>query len=1337
MLQYQHHQVSQQRSRLTYIVKEDYSNCKHTAGINALALDLTTPTEFDGRPGGILYTGGRDSVINSWDLHLEFAKHEQPTPPPQDHTQHQKPASTSFSISSDTQDPDFRILARKESEDNGSGTKARKCEDTVGLRQSREGVGEIHAKNSGDWVNKTGVPTTKHRRTFQHHSDWVNDMVLCNNNQQLISCSSDRSVYIWSTNPTAHRADYHATGCSSSHPSARSDRAPVPHRIGYHRDYIKCLALPSFSSHPGLGGTNGGVGWVASGGLDHAIRVWDLVESKGEIVCMEDRSSPCSIYSLACNAPGTTLVSGSPDKIVKVWDPRSGEPVLRLRGHTDNIRSLLVISASSDTTIKLWSLASPQRCVVTYTHNEAPVWCLASNDADLSTFFAGAKDGWVTKMSRRRLTTNDSHTLSTTSTRQLHPHSSSGSGGYWHGLGETSAGLAGVEGPGGSHMAFAAIGSRFEDEEHVDCLAICREDQPIVKLVTIDDMYIWTATTSSSVRRWRDIPLCKSTMLLPHADGHALLDDEVELPFLLPDSVNVTIPTEQAARARQLSTPFSPTNTSGLYAEKRVEWIETIEPTPGKAHGSNVTGLNEIAISKDEAKSNFNNEQCTYIIPTASIIRQITSVVSVDESHMKKEDSEEDSEWQPVCKEPDDVIEGSAGITRYVLLNNRRHVITLDADGEAALWDIVRCVQLKSFGRLPAWCPSMPPSQSSFNATGGSGSQFDHMDVEFKPSVICSVSGKAMGTEYPVDERAWDRLINAQNSTEWIGNWCTIDVKNGVLMVHLDEGKCYDAEIYHEESESSIKPLNEDQRSDGNQQDQKRQHKEESQGQLPSQYRQHGDEQDPHAATVQLLGYYRQSQAEPSSTNSDKNGTSADAFRDTSPPKQHPHKVPIDPLSQTRSFRQRSFSSPVTLVGARSVAPDDSSPASLHHSRTEPGAAEQSVGFVGNNESGAVLASDGKGDDSKHAAGVGRYFERVSADGAWTAASTPEGRSPYPGLSVSHSALTDDSKPVDKLSRQPLELSSDESSPQGRGGGSGTSMSSLASSALTQPSSFMNKIKTHMRRKTTDGGSRGKLDDDRGRSVIPASDANRTHGNRGGVDKGGKLKPKSSSWGSRRSKKEKDMGMGTETKDKDDTSNDRGFGGPSDIPSKKGEPIYQLPPGNPNLGDFDDFVAELPFVNYQDAPPIRLPPDVPLIISYGDITDASNYIDQYRGTVKTVGDSQELARINRVIPQWILEWIVENRNPAKDPVKLSFMLVPAPGTEAEILRELPNGNNRLSANRMLRVKKLLAYVVEKLELDPPSNFSPQDTDIQPDMWLELVCLDKVSVVCSFKVRVDD
>ena len=54
---------------------------------------------------------------------------------------------------------------------------------------------------------------------------------------------------------------------------------------------------------------------------------------------------------------------------VRLWDPRAGGKVAKLRGHTDNVRALALshdgtraLSGASDGTVKLWDVGM-QRCV--------------------------------------------------------------------------------------------------------------------------------------------------------------------------------------------------------------------------------------------------------------------------------------------------------------------------------------------------------------------------------------------------------------------------------------------------------------------------------------------------------------------------------------------------------------------------------------------------------------------------------------------------------------------------------------------------------------------------------------------------------------------------------------------------------------------------------------------------------------------------------------------------------------------------------------------------------------------------------------------------------------
>jgi WD repeat-containing protein 48 len=55
------------------------------------------------------------------------------------------------------------------------------------------------------------------------------------------------------------------------------------------------------------------------------------------------------------------------------------------------------LSASSDATIKLWSLTAG-RCIATYnSYDGASVWSLFSEDPQLRCFHSGTRDGLVTK----------------------------------------------------------------------------------------------------------------------------------------------------------------------------------------------------------------------------------------------------------------------------------------------------------------------------------------------------------------------------------------------------------------------------------------------------------------------------------------------------------------------------------------------------------------------------------------------------------------------------------------------------------------------------------------------------------------------------------------------------------------------------------------------------------------------------------------------------------------------------------------------------------------------------------------------------------------------------
>lgn len=250
----------------------------------------------------------------------------------------------------------------------------------------------------------------------------MNDIVLAQNNTALVSASSDLTVRVW---------------------RPLSNPSEAPETIGQHADYVKCLATP-----------NPQADWVASGGLDRRICLWDLsgAGKKLEIeVGDEEKSEKGSVYALS--ASRSILASGGPESILRLWDPRTGKRVTKFVGHTDNIRDILInetgdtiMTASSDQTVKVWSVTAG-RCMHTLTMHNDSVWSLFADDPNLGIFYSSDRSGLVVKTDVRGT------------------------------LGEMDDGLS---------------------------LAVAQENDGVNKVIAHGD-YIWTATSSSSINRWTNV----------------------------------------------------------------------------------------------------------------------------------------------------------------------------------------------------------------------------------------------------------------------------------------------------------------------------------------------------------------------------------------------------------------------------------------------------------------------------------------------------------------------------------------------------------------------------------------------------------------------------------------------------------------------------------------------------------------------------------------------------------------------------------------------------------------------------------------------------------------
>eukprot|EP00879_Flechtneria_rotunda_P018080 GHRR01018953.1.p1 GENE.GHRR01018953.1~~GHRR01018953.1.p1 ORF type:complete len:757 (+),score=249.11 GHRR01018953.1:300-2570(+) len=253
------------------------------------------------------------------------------------------------------------------------------------------------------WNVEAGQP--KCVANYEGHTDWVNDVLLFQD--KLVTCSSDRTVRIWQSNKQA--------GCL--------------HNFQHHSDYVTCLAASTAA------------GRLVSAGLRGEVITYDMQTLQAYLLMPQPSNSSDqggstasshdsgdaaagssggagapsaaapmrSVYALAANKAGTLVAAGTTEAYIRLVDPRSGQKVMKLKGHTDNVRCLLLnkegtllLSGSSDQTVRLWDLGQ-QRCTQTLNVHTDSVWCLAAAP-DFSVIYSGGRDKalYVTHLAQRK-----------------------------------------------------------------------------------------------------------------------------------------------------------------------------------------------------------------------------------------------------------------------------------------------------------------------------------------------------------------------------------------------------------------------------------------------------------------------------------------------------------------------------------------------------------------------------------------------------------------------------------------------------------------------------------------------------------------------------------------------------------------------------------------------------------------------------------------------------------------------------------------------------------------------------------------------------------------------
>ncbi|KAI8647765.1 WD40-repeat-containing domain protein [Parasitella parasitica] len=214
-------------------------------------------------------------------------------------------------------------------------------------------------------VNIYSTATGKRRMTLEGHEGGVWALQYVGNT--LVTGSTDRRVRVW---------DMETGKCT--------------HIFTGHTSTIRCLLITKPINE-------GNQPMIITGSRDSTLRVWRLPDPKnhqGHFLGNNGDANPYFVHSLvghrqsvrAIAAHGNTLVSGSYDNTVRVWDIKSGRMVHLMEGHTQKVYSIVIdternrcMSGSMDFTVRVWDLETGE-CIKKLEGHTVLVGLLGLND---------------------------------------------------------------------------------------------------------------------------------------------------------------------------------------------------------------------------------------------------------------------------------------------------------------------------------------------------------------------------------------------------------------------------------------------------------------------------------------------------------------------------------------------------------------------------------------------------------------------------------------------------------------------------------------------------------------------------------------------------------------------------------------------------------------------------------------------------------------------------------------------------------------------------------------------------------------------------------------------
>ncbi|MGK7922113.1 MAG: DnaJ domain-containing protein [Trichodesmium sp.] len=247
-------------------------------------------------------------------------------------------------------------------------------------------------------------------KVIEAHTTSVNGLAISRDSQTLATANSPRSLSLW--NIKTGKLLYTFFGYSQEVQTvALSQKSPIvvsgdfegkittynidtkqhcqtffaPNSPTSHGDSVFAVAISSDGKS------------LVSGSADRTVRLWELETGKLK------RTFPGhtdKVWAVAWSRDGKTIASGSADKSIRLWNINSYQPPRILQGHSGWITSLafhptenILASGSTDFSIKIWSLET-ESLIGNLLGHTAPVFSIAiSPDGEI--LASGSHDGTV------------------------------------------------------------------------------------------------------------------------------------------------------------------------------------------------------------------------------------------------------------------------------------------------------------------------------------------------------------------------------------------------------------------------------------------------------------------------------------------------------------------------------------------------------------------------------------------------------------------------------------------------------------------------------------------------------------------------------------------------------------------------------------------------------------------------------------------------------------------------------------------------------------------------------------------------------------------------------